>query len=109
MTPPKGGSGISAATSSGHHVTEDHIRQKLRAIFKDDLFVVKEPILDEDELITDLGLDSANFAVGLVVMQETLRVTFSHEDILNCRTFGDLITFISGRLPETGLPRLNSG
>lgn len=101
MTPPTRGSDIFTEMDSGHNRTVDDIRQKLAAIFKNDLFVVNEPILDDDELIADLGLDSANFAVALVVIQEQLRAAFTHEDIITCRTFGDLVTRISERRANT--------
>jgi hypothetical protein len=44
---------------------EDQIGAELVNMFAQDLFIADRDIHDGDELITDLGLDSSNFAVGL--------------------------------------------
>lgn len=67
------------------------IRDRLVEILRDDMFVVKDVIEDDDELITDLGLDSANVAIGLVAIEQRLRVVLTHQDVVECPTFGALV------------------
>ena len=75
-------------------VTRDRVRQELVTIFRTDLFVSKDPIDDGDELIADLRLDSSNFAVALVVIEERLKAPLPVHDIISCRTFGDLVDLV---------------
>ena len=72
----------------------DQIRAELVNIFQQDLFVADRDIHDGDELITDLGLDSSNFAVGLVVIEERFGVVVSQRSLIECTTFGDVVDLI---------------
>ena len=75
-------------------VMEDQIRAELVNIFQQDLFVADPDIHDGDELIADLGLDSSNFAVGLVVIEERFGVVLSQRSLIECTTFGDVVDLI---------------
>jgi acyl carrier protein len=86
MTPANGGGDVRAA---------------LEEIFHRDMFVDKAPIGDDDELIADLALDSANIAIGLVVIEERFRAVLSHQDVIECETFGDLVRTIEQTLEKT--------
>ena len=73
----------------------DQIRAELVNIFQQDLFVADRDIHDDDELITDLGLDSSNFAVALVVIEERFGVVVRQRSLIECTTFGDVVDLIS--------------
>lgn len=72
------------------------VRAVLVDIFHREMFVDKDPINDDDELIADLALDSANIAIGLVVIEQQFHAVISHQDIIECETFGDLVQAIEG-------------
>jgi len=75
-------------------LVQDQIRAELVNIFRQDLFVADRDIHDSDELITDLGLDSSNFAVGLVVIEERFGVVLSQRSLIECTTFADIVELI---------------
>lgn len=66
-------------------------------ILRSEMYVTKDPIADSDELIADLGLDSANIAIGLVAIEDKMRIVLSHRDIVDCVTFGALLDVIANR------------
>ena len=73
----------------------NQIHAELVNIFQQDLFVADRDIHDDDELITDLGLDSSNFAVALVVIEERFGVVVRQRSLIECTTFGDVVDLIS--------------
>ncbi|MBV9090617.1 MAG: acyl carrier protein [Mycobacteriaceae bacterium] len=75
------------------------VRAQLVAILRRELFVTKDPVEDDDELTGDLGLDSANIAIGLVAMEEQLHAVLTHQDIVECATFGELVRLVVSALP----------
>lgn len=77
----------------------DPIRTRLvelfnREVFSDDLFAVDRDIDDSDELIADLGLDSAAFALAAVACADEFGVTPHREEFMNCVTFGALVGLV---------------
>jgi acyl carrier protein len=74
------------------------VRAELIEILRREMFVTKEPIEDHDELIGDLGLDSANIAIGLVAIEQQLHVVLTHRDIVDCDTFGALVRIVAEAL-----------
>ena len=74
------------------------LRAELIEILRREMYVTKESIEDEDELISDLGLDSANIAIGQVAIEQQLRVTLTHQNIIDCSTFGALVTIVANAL-----------
>jgi acyl carrier protein len=77
----------------------ERVRSRLIDIFNDqirpnDLFAVDLPIDDGDELITDLGVDSAGFASARVACEEEFGVALELRDLMSCVTFGDVARLV---------------
>ena len=69
----------------------------LVSILRDDLELPCQSLSATTRLVDDLGMDSVSFAVGLVSIEEKFGVQLSEEDLISCRTVGDLQTAIDGR------------
>ncbi|ODR26655.1 acyl carrier protein [Mycolicibacterium porcinum] len=80
------------ATDSSTAVTDG-----LAAILRDDLELPCQSLSVGTRLVDDLGMDSVSFAVGLVAIEEKFGVQLSEEDLISCRTVGDLQAAIDGR------------
>lgn len=50
-------------------------------------------------LIGDLGFDSVAFAIGIVAIEERLGVLLSEQELMSCRTLGDVVHLIDSALP----------
>lgn len=74
------------------------VRDELVGILRNEMFVTKDPIEDRDELIADLGLDSANIAIGLVVIEQQIGVVLTHSEVAECFTFGALVALTADAL-----------
>ncbi|STZ53675.1 acyl carrier protein [Mycobacterium senegalense] len=69
----------------------------LVSILRDDLELPCQSLDVGTRLVEDLGMDSVSFAVGLVAIEEKFGVQLSEEDLITCRTVGDLQTVIDDR------------
>ena len=69
----------------------------LVSILRDDLELPCQSLSATTRLVDDLGMDSVSFAVGLVSIEEKFGVQLSEEDLITCRTVGDLQSVIDQR------------
>ncbi|BBX91647.1 acyl carrier protein [Mycolicibacterium boenickei] len=83
---------ISTDSSASPAVTDG-----LVSILRHDLELPCQSLSASTRLVDDLGMDSVSFAVGLVAIEEKFGVQLSEEDLISCRTVGDLQTAIDGR------------
>jgi len=77
--------------------TSPAVTDGLAAILRDDLELPCQSLSAGTRLVDDLGMDSVSFAVGLVAIEEKFGVQLSEEDLISCRTVGDLQAVIDGR------------
>ena len=68
--------------------------QTLVAIFRDELAIDPARVHPEASLIGDLGFDSVAFAIGLVSIEEKLGLTLEQDELIVCRTVGDIARLI---------------
>lgn len=68
--------------------------ETLVAIFRDDLAIDPARIHPDASLIGELGFDSVAFAIGLVSIEEKLGVTLQQDDLIVCKTVGDIVRLI---------------
>ncbi|OLO99539.1 acyl carrier protein [Mycolicibacterium porcinum] len=69
----------------------------LASILREELELPCQTLSASTRLVDDLGMDSVSFAVGLVAIEEKFGVQLSEEDLISCRTVGDLQAVIDGR------------
>ncbi|CDP88952.1 acyl carrier protein [Mycolicibacterium farcinogenes] len=77
--------------------TSPAVSDGLVSILRDDLELPCQSLDVGTRLVEDLGMDSVSFAVGLVAIEEKFGVQLSEEDLITCRTVGDLQTVIDDR------------
>ncbi|BBX30306.1 acyl carrier protein [Mycolicibacterium alvei] len=73
------------------------VSEGLVSILRDDLELPCQSLSANTRLVEDLGMDSVSFAVGLVTIEEKFGVQLSEEDLITCRTVGDLQSVIDLR------------
>lgn len=83
--------------------------ETLVAIFRDDLAIDPARVHPDASLISELGFDSVAFAIGLVSIEEKLGVTLQQDELLVCKTVGDITRLIEEarshvRAPGAGVP-----
>jgi acyl carrier protein len=77
---------MTSATPATPHAVND----ELVSILRDDLDLKCESVTATTRLIEDLGMDSVAFATGLVAVEERFGAQLTEEDLLTCKTVGDL-------------------
>jgi acyl carrier protein len=77
---------MTSATPATPHAVND----ELVSILRDDLDLKCESVTATTRLIEDLGMDSVAFATGLVAIEERFGAQLTEEDLLTCKTVGDL-------------------
>ncbi|MGV0736900.1 acyl carrier protein [Mycobacterium syngnathidarum] len=90
---PAGCSHMTATNSS----TSTTVSDGLVSVLRDDLELPCQSLSAGTRLVDDLGMDSVSFAVGLVAIEEKFGVQLNEEDLIACRTVGDLQSAIDGR------------
>lgn len=68
--------------------------ETLVAIFRDDLAIDPARVHLDASLIGELGFDSVAFAIGLVSIEERLGVTLQQDELIVCKTVGDITRLI---------------
>jgi acyl carrier protein len=84
MTPP-----IQSAPSA--------VSDELVGILRDDLDLKCDSITATTYLVDDLGMGSVAFAVALVAVEDQFGAQLTEEDLLSCKTVGDLQSAIDLR------------
>lgn len=70
------------------------VYETLVAVFRDELAIEPGRVHPNALLIGDLGFDSIAFAIGLVSIEERLGVTLEQEELIRCKTVGDVTRLI---------------
>lgn len=68
--------------------------ETLVAIFRDELAIDPARVHPGATLIGDLGFDSVAFAIGLVSIEEQLGLTLEQDQLIVCKTVGDIVRLI---------------
>ncbi|ALN81386.1 acyl carrier protein [Lysobacter antibioticus] len=68
--------------------------ETLVAVFRDELAIDPARVHPNALLIGELGFDSIAFAIGLVAIEERLGVTLQQEELILCKTVGDVVRLI---------------
>ena len=74
--------------------TSPVVTDGLVSVLRDDLELPCKSLSASTRLVDDLGMDSVSFPVGLVTIEEKFGVQLSEEDLITCRTVGDLQSVI---------------
>lgn len=75
-------------------MSESAVYETLVAIFRYDLAIDPVRVHPEASLIGELGFDSVAFAIGLVSIEEKLGVTLQQDELLVCKTVGDVARLV---------------
>lgn len=75
-------------------MSETTAYETLVAIFRDDLAIDPARVHPEASLVGELSFDSIAFAIGLVSIEEKLGVTLQQDELILCKTVGDIVRLI---------------
>jgi acyl carrier protein len=74
----------------------DEVLQEIRRVVRDELGVERE-VRAEDDLVSDLQLDSVGLLTLVVGLEDRFRVALAEEDAAGVRTVQDLIALVAKR------------
>ena len=74
----------------------DEVLQEIRRVVKDELGVERE-VRPEDDLLTDLQLDSVGLLTLVVGLEDRFRIALAEEDAASVRTVRDLVALVTAR------------
>ena len=77
----------------------DEVLAEIRRVLRDELGCSREP-RPEDDLLSDLQLDSVGLLTLVVGLEDRFRVALAEEDAAGVRTVQDLIALVSRRIQE---------
>ena len=80
-------------------MSETSVYETLVAVFRDELAIDPARVHPNASLIGELGFDSIAFAIGLVSIEEKLGVTLRQEELIVCKTVGDVVRLIERTCP----------
>lgn len=75
-------------------MSDTTVHETLVAIFRDELAIDPARVHPGASLIGDLGFDSVAFAIGLVSIEERLGLTLEQDELIVCKTVGDITRLI---------------
>ena len=75
-------------------MSETTAYETLVAIFRDELAIDPARVHPGASLIGELGFDSVAFAIGLVSIEEQLGLTLEQDELIVCKTVGDIVRLI---------------
>lgn len=75
-------------------MSDKTVHETLVAIFRDELAIDPTRVHPGASLIGDLGFDSVAFAIGLVSIEERLGLTLEQDELIVCKTVGDITRLI---------------
>ena len=79
-----------------HQALED----KLRGVIVEQLGVDEEEVTNETSLVKELGADSLDMVEVVMALEDTFQLEVPEEDIADIETFGDLVAYMAGRVPD---------
>ena len=74
----------------------DEILAEIRRVLRDELGLARDP-RPEDDLVTDLQLDSVGLLTLIVGLENRFRIVLAEEDAASVRTVGDLAALVAER------------
>ena len=74
----------------------DEVLQEIRRVVRDELGVERE-VRAEDDLVSDLQLDSVGLLTLVVGLEDRFRIALAEEDAAGVRTVQDLIALVAKR------------
>lgn len=74
------------------------ILPEVHETFARDLSIELTDDMIDADLIDDLGLDSVAFAIALVAFEDATGTPVSEQELLDCRTVGDVNEFVRKKL-----------
>jgi len=74
----------------------DEILAEIRRVLRDELGLDRDP-RPEDDLVTDLQLDSVGLVTLIVGLEDRFRIALAEEDAASVRTVGDLAALVAER------------
>jgi acyl carrier protein len=76
----------------------DEVLSEIRRVVRDELGVTRE-VQAEDDLVTDLELDSVGLLTLVVGLEDRFRIALAEEDAARVRTVRDLAALVASRRP----------
>lgn len=77
--------------------------ETLVGILRDDLAIDTSRVHPDASLIGELGFDSVAFAIGLVSIEEKMGVTLQQDELIVCKTVGDIARLIEATRAQAGV------
>ena len=74
----------------------DEVLAEIRRVLRDELGLARDP-RPEDDLVTDLQLDSVGLVTLIVGLEDRFRIALAEEDAAAVRTVGDLAALVAER------------
>jgi len=74
----------------------DEVLAEIRRVLRDELGLDRDP-RPEDDLVTDLQLDSVGLVTLIVGLEDRFRIALAEEDAASVRTVGDLAALVAER------------
>jgi len=74
----------------------DEVLAEIRRVLRDELGLDRDP-RPEDDLVTDLQLDSVGLVTLIVGLEDRFRIALAEEDAAAVRTVGDLAALVAER------------
>ncbi len=76
----------------------DEVLREIRRVVRDELGLARE-VREEDDLVTDLQLDSVGLLTLVVGLEDRFRIALQEEDAAGVRTVRDLAALVIARRP----------
>ena len=74
----------------------DEVLAEIRRVLRDELGLARDP-RPEDDLVSDLQLDSVGLLTLVVGLEDRFRIALAEEDAAAVRTVGDLAALVAER------------
>ena len=74
----------------------DEVLAEIRRVLRDELGLARDP-QPEDDLVSDLQLDSVGLLTLIVGLEDRFRIALAEEDAAAVRTVGDLAALVAER------------
>jgi acyl carrier protein len=74
----------------------DEVEAEIRRVLREELGLARDP-RPEDDLVTDLQLDSVGLLTLVVALEDRFRIALAEEDAASVRTVRDLAALVAER------------
>ncbi len=73
------------------------VADKVKALISEQLNRPVEEVLEEKEVVKDLGADSLDIVEMLMSLEEEFNITVPEDEAVNIKTVGDIIALIESK------------